>query len=366
MDHSTSANNKLLSWLTLLRLGATARGVLPFLLGAVIAWSRGYAIDWQILLLSSVAVLCVMLMTFLVNEYYDYDTDAANQNYHKLSGGSRVLPMGFIRRRYALVAAGVFAGIAAGIGLWLYLVMKTGPLTLPLGALAMVTGYIYTAKPFKLSYRGWGEISIWFACGWLATIMGYYLQTGDISMLASLVSLPGAFSVFSVILINEIPDLASDGLSGKRNLAVRLGAKRAAWLYFSGLVISLAGIVVLGFMGAPRMSAYLAILLIPLLIWIFDTVRKHGLADKRFQESLSIRTTLNDHLVTIIYAISFAVEGFKNSKPNISQLYILAGAFIIAFGMEGLSLVFSKATQHAGKTAQPSVPVKTGSFLERE
>ena len=102
------------------------------------------------------------------------------------------MPMGYIPRRHTLIAGYVFTGIAAGIGLWLYWVIKTGPLTLPLGALAMVIGYIYTAKPFHLSYRGAGEISIWFACGWLAAIMGYYLQTGDISLLVSLVSLPGA------------------------------------------------------------------------------------------------------------------------------------------------------------------------------
>jgi 1,4-dihydroxy-2-naphthoate octaprenyltransferase len=354
MVNSASAN-KLLSWLTLLRLGATARGLLPFLLGAVIAWSQGYAIDWRVLLLSSAAVLCLMLMTFLVNEYYDYDTDAANQNYHKLSGGSRVLPLGFIARRHSVIAACVFAGIAAGIGLWLYLVMKTGPLTLPLGALAMVTGYTYTARPFKLSYRGWGEISIWFACGWLATITGYYLQTGDISLLASLVSLPGAFSVFSVILVNEMPDLASDSLAGKRNLAVRLGPERAVWLYFSGLVISLIGMFILGLIQAPRMSSYLALLLVPLLIWIFNTVHMHGLGDKRFQESLSIRTTLYDHLITIIFAVSFAAEGFKLLNPNVNQLYLLAGAFVIAFGMEGMSLVFSNATLNGAKSSRQSV-----------
>jgi 1,4-dihydroxy-2-naphthoate polyprenyltransferase len=358
MDKTATPNNLVLSWLTLLRLGATARGVLPFFLGGVIAWSQGYQIDWRILVLSSAAVIAVMLMTFLVNEYYDYETDAANHNYHKLSGGSRVLPMGFIPRRRAMAATYICAGIAAGIGLWLCLGFKTGPLTLPLGALAMIIGYTYTAKPFKISYRGWGELSIWFSCGWLATIMGYYLQTREISGLVSLVSLPGAFSVFSVILINEAPDIASDTLYGKKNLIVRLGINKAARLYFTGLVISLAGMVILGFTGAPRMSAYLAVLLIPLLIWIHNTVRSRGLGDNKFQESLSIRTMLYDHLVTIIYAVSFIVEGFKLATPSISQLYLLAGAFIIVFGMEGMSLVFAKVTLSGEKANQQTVKNK--------
>src|SRR4030042_6560591 len=123
----------LLSWITLFRLGATARGVLPFILGAVIAWSQGNDISWVILVLSSIAVICIMLMTFLVNEYYDYETDLANKEFHKLSGGSRVLPMGLIPRHHSIIAAYVFLAIAVVIGLLLYFYYKTGPLTIPLG-----------------------------------------------------------------------------------------------------------------------------------------------------------------------------------------------------------------------------------------
>jgi 1,4-dihydroxy-2-naphthoate octaprenyltransferase len=365
VGNSLSLGMKLLSWLTLLRLGATARGILPFLLGAVIAWSRGYVIDGRVLALSSAAVFCIMLMTFLVNEYYDYQTDAANHDYHKLSGGSRILPMGLIPRRQALIAAHIFAGAAAGIGLWLYLALKTGPLTIPLGALAMATGYFYTAKPLKLSYRGAGEISIWFACGWLAAMMGYYLQTGDLSMMVTLVSLPGAFSIFSVILINEIPDMASDRLSGKKNLAVRLGLERAAWLYLSGLTISLICVFGIALLGAPSTSVYLSLLLVPLVVWIFYTAEKQGFGNKRAQESLSIRTTLYDHLITIIYAVSFALEGLKLAGPGISQLYILAGAFTIVLGMEGLSLALSRITLRADKAPQANLPVKSGVPVER-
>ena len=237
MEHTISFKRSLLSWLTLFRLGATARGILPFLLGGVIAWSQGYTINWVVLALSMVAVTFVMLMTFLINEYYDYEADIINRTFHKLSGGSRVLPMGLIPRRHSLIAAHVCLLIAVIIGLLLYFVFKTGPYTIPLGALAIFIGYFYTAKPFKWSYRGLGEVAIWFSCGWLATITGYYLQTGQISLVATLVSLPGATSVFLVILINELPDINSDRLTGKRNLVVRLGKENAVILYSILLIL---------------------------------------------------------------------------------------------------------------------------------
>lgn len=350
MGYSYSLGARVLAWLTLLRLGATARGVLPFLLGAVIAWSQGKAISWAVLVLSSTAVACVMLMTFLVNEYYDYETDKANRYFHKLSGGSRILPLGFIPRRHALSAAYVFTAAAAGFGLWLYLGYRTGPLTIPLGALAVIIGYTYTAPPLRLSYRGWGEISIMFACGWLATAMGYYLQTGRLDSTATLASLPGGFSVFLVILINEIPDITSDSLSGKRNLAVRLGIDKAIVLYLIALAISYGSIIIMVFFGLPVTSAYFSILLLPLMAWIVFTLQKQGVKDRKIQESLSIRTMIYDHLITVIYAASFILEGFNVPGPNISQLIVLAAAFLVAFSLEGLGLVSSRAilTEKAG------------------
>jgi 1,4-dihydroxy-2-naphthoate octaprenyltransferase len=252
--------------------------------------------------------------------------------------------IGLIPRRHAIIAAYIFAAIAISIGLWLYLGFKTGPLTIPLGALAIIIGYTYTAKPFRLSYRGWGEISIWFSCGWLATIMGFYLQTGRLNAIATLASLPGAFSIFLVILINEIPDITSDKLFGKKNLAVRLGSYKAFTLYVVLLFISYASMIVIVFFGVPATSAYFSVILLPLMAWIIYTIQKRRPAERKVQELLSIRTMLYDHLITVIYTVSFVLEGLYTLKPDFSQLVMLAAAFIIVFSLEGLSLACSRVT----------------------
>ncbi len=333
----------LLSWLTLLRLGATARGVLPFLLGAVIAWSQGVAIKWEVLVLSTIAVICIMLMTFLVNEYYDYETDVINKDFHKLSGGSRVLPMGLIPRRQSIVIAYVLMSIAVIIGLVLNFYYKTGPLTIPLGTLAIFIGYFYTARPFRFSYLGLGEIAIWFTCGWLANMTGYYLQTGHLSSVTTLISFPGATSVFLVILMNELPDINSDRLSGKNNLAVRLGREKAGVLYAVLLVLSFLNMLVIIPYGVPPISAILSIILIPLIAWNILTLKRRGLASKEVQESLSLRTMLYDHLITVIYAITFVVDGLGLVAVRLDYLLMLAIAFIVVFGLEGLGIVCSRA-----------------------
>jgi len=342
MEHTISFKHSLLSWLTLFRLGATARGILPFLLGGVIAWSQGYTINWAVLALSTVGVGFVMLMTFLINEYYDYEADLINKEFHMLSGGSRVLPMGLIPRHHSLIAAHVCLLFAAIIGLLLHFVFKTGPYTIPIGALAIFIGYFYTAKPLKWSYRGLGEIAIWFTCGWLATIAGYYLQTGHFSLIATLVSLPGATSVFLVILINEIPDINSDRLTGKRNLAVRLGKEKVAILYSILLILCYLNIIVIVFFGVPPISALLSIVLIPFIILNILAIRRQDINDIKVQEGLSIKTMVIDHLITIIYTVAFLTAGLGSVAITPIQLGLIAAAYIIVFSLEGLGIFSSR------------------------
>ena len=226
-----TVKQSIISWLNLIRLGAAARGMLPFFLGTVIAWSTRYVINIPVFFFSSVAVLFIMIATFLINEYFDYETDAMNNSYHRLSGGSRILVLNLVPRKQALYSAYGLFGLASVIGLILFVGFHTGIWTIPLGALAIFIGYFYTTKPLKLAYRGIGELAILFTCGWLATILGYYLQTGEITEVVTLISIPGSLSIFLVILINEIPDMESDLLFNKKNLAVILGKRNTLLLY---------------------------------------------------------------------------------------------------------------------------------------
>lgn len=214
-------------------------GVLPFSLGTLLAVRDGSPMSWAIWALGSLAVTLIMAMTFLVNEYYDRETDALNTGYNRFTGGSRSLPMGLVEPQRVPIVAGVCAAIALVVGLVIQFVFKTGPLTLPLGALAALLGYAYSGPPFQLISRGWGEVLIGVSVGWLPSFIGYYLQGGlPEGGTLHFMSLPLVLTCMMLIVINEFPDYASDKATGKRNLGVRLGLERAAWV-FTGLGIAL-------------------------------------------------------------------------------------------------------------------------------
>ena len=173
--------------------------------------------------------------------------------------------------------------------------------------------------------------------------MGYYLQTGHIDNVATLASLPGAFSIFLVILINELPDIASDRVVGKRNLAVRLGKEKAALLYSASLIFCYAFIIAIIFFDVPKITALLSLVLLPIIGWNILSLRKNGgLEDTKTLESVALRTMLLDHLITFIYIGAFIKAGLDLMGAEYSNLIIISIVCLFSLGIEGLSVVCSK------------------------
>jgi len=109
--------------------------VFLFILGIVVAWSEGYTINWPVLIISTVAVILATCNCFLANEYFDYETDWINREYNRFTGGSRVLPEGRIPSPQVLRMSLICGGLAVVLGILLQFYFKTGPWTIPLGAL---------------------------------------------------------------------------------------------------------------------------------------------------------------------------------------------------------------------------------------
>ncbi|MFC2039463.1 prenyltransferase [Chloroflexota bacterium] len=303
-----SLRNKFKAWAALSRAPFHTVGVFPFVLGATIAWGMGFAIDWAVLLLSSFALILIMLTTYLAGEYYDSETDSINASYNRFSGGSRVLQMGLISRRGPLVASYVCVAGAIIVGLVLQFHYKTGPYTLLLGAFGFFCGYFYTARPIQWAYRGVGEILISVCYGWLTVNAAYYLQTGSFHPVATLVSIPLAMSIFLVILINEFPDCPSDALSGKRTLVVRFGRERMAILYAILSIACFLSVFGLFFYEVPWIIAPLSLFVLLLVAWNIVAVGQKGYEDRKLLQGICGRTILLDLTIAGIYIVAFLLR----------------------------------------------------------
>ena len=132
-------------------------GILPLTLGFVLAWRGGYQGPKGLYLLSMIAVLLIMWMTYYLGERNDFEGDRLNQSFNRFSGGSRVLVEGVLPLWVSLLLGyGCLLG-AILIGVYIYFQYRTGPWTLLLGGIGIFSGFFYSSKPFQWSHRGLGR-----------------------------------------------------------------------------------------------------------------------------------------------------------------------------------------------------------------
>ncbi len=293
------------AWWKLSRVPFLSVGILPLILGFILAWRRGYRGPWELYVLSATAVILIMWMTYYVGEWNDLEGDRINQKFNRFSGGSRVLVREVLPAWVSLLLGyGCMVG-AVLIGSYIYLRYQTDLRTLLLGGLGIFFGFFYSSKPFRWSYRGLGEILIGFCYGWLPIATGFFLLTGFFSPQILLLSIPVGLSIFNVILINEFPDQEADHAIGKRNLVVRFGKERMGDLYI-GLSIVTGFSFIKMMWGIGRSPHWLLLLSgIPsvLILWNLVQVWRGNYHDHGTLELLSRNTLLVNISITMLLTI---------------------------------------------------------------
>ena len=279
---------KLRVWIGLSRPPFHTVGILPFILGTILAYKINSTISIEIFILGVLGVILIMLSTYHSGEYFDYSGDVISNQLHKnkFAGGSRMLLSGKLSPAIAFWTSVIALIIAAAIGFILQFVYKTGPYTLLLGFLGAFSGFFYSTPPIRLVKRGIGEIFIGFCYGWLPVASAYYIQTGTIHPIIHWMAIPIGLTIFNVILLNEFPDYDADKATGKKNLLYRLGKKNGNVLYIAFSLLASVAMLASPFWGIPFKVVYfyLPILIISLFIVVMMLRGKYE--DKKMLEIL--------------------------------------------------------------------------------
>lgn len=239
--------------------------IVPVLLGTSIALWEKAGIDWTRFILSIAVVLACHGGSNLLNDYYDHlsTNDDINTNRSPFNGGSGSIQEGIV------VPADVRKGgiicyiLSWCLGLVLFLPGK--PWGLIFVILGIASGFCYSKFP-GLSYMGLGELVVGISFGPLIVSSAYFVQTGYITVLPILVSVPIGLLVAAVLYINQFLDFEADKAVNKKNLVVRLGIKGALPYYYfllaSAYLVLVAGV---GFHLVPAI-ALIAFLTLPLAV----------------------------------------------------------------------------------------------------
>jgi len=196
----------------------------PVLVGSGAAAYDGGFVWWKALLALGVA-LALQIGVNYANDYSDgvRGTDAERVGPLRLVG-SRVAAARNVR-----LAAFTCFGVGAVLGL--VLAATSAWWLLAVGAVAIAAAWFYTGGRTPYGYRALGEVSVFVFFGLVAVLGTTYVQAGRVQWPA-IAGAAGIGSLACALLVaNNLRDIPTDTVSGKRTLAVVLGPQRSRRFY---------------------------------------------------------------------------------------------------------------------------------------
>ncbi len=195
-----------------------------FTMGASWAIILGSPFSLVRILLGYLIILPAHLSVSFSNDYFDVEADK-HGNPSPFSGGSGILVEHPQLRKSALWIAITLNLCSMGFGI-LFLLKYSYPLWF-LGYVVMsnLIGWIYSAPPFKLVYRGYGEFLTAFTSGCILPGMGLLVVSGYINSDGLIFMIPLTLYGLVFSLSVEIPDMEADRLGDKKTWVAQKGRR---------------------------------------------------------------------------------------------------------------------------------------------
>lgn len=258
------------AWLLAARLKTLPAAISPVLVGCAVAWAED-GFDIAAALAAFAVALLLQIGANLANDVADFRRGADT---HDRLGPLRVTQGGLIPPRQIVIATAVVLLAAAVPGL--FLVWRGGPVLAALGLLAIAAAVTYTAGPKPFGYLGLGELGVFVFFGPVAVAGTAFVMTHDVTRLALLSSVAIGCLVTAILVVNNLRDIDTDGVAGKRTFAVRMGRGATRREYTALIAVAYAMPIVMWASGISRPGPLLAWTTAPLAIllarqvWMVD------------------------------------------------------------------------------------------------
>ncbi len=227
-------------WLAGTRPRTLPAAVVPVLIGSGVAFGYG-RFSWWRALLALVVALALQVGVNFANDY----SDGVRGSDERRVGPVRLVAAGLAPPRQVLGAAfGCFA-VAALAGLTLAAV--TSWWLVAVGAASIAAAWFYTGGPRPYGYNGLGEVFVFAFFGVVAVAGTAYVQMSSFSWLGLAASVPAGLLACALLMVNNLRDIGTDTLAGKRTLAVMLGDARSRVTYVLTLLVPFGVAALLAF-----------------------------------------------------------------------------------------------------------------------
>jgi 1,4-dihydroxy-2-naphthoate octaprenyltransferase len=241
-------------WLAGTRPRTLPAAVVPVLIGSGVALGYG-RFSWWRALLALVVALALQVGVNFANDY----SDGIRGSDERRVGPVRLVAAGLAPPRHVLVAALGCFGVAGVAGLALAAV--TSWWLLAVGAACIAAAWFYTGGPKPYGYSGLGEVFVFLCFGVVAVAGTAYVQMKALTWLGLAASVPAGLLACALLMVNNLRDIGTDTVAGKRTLAVMLGDARSRAGYVLTLLVPFGIAALLAFY---RPFTLLTVLTLPL------------------------------------------------------------------------------------------------------
>lgn len=244
-------------WIQGTRPRTLPNSIAPVIVGAAAA----HHIDEFNTLYTVLALVVSIALQIGVNYANDYSdgirgTDDNRVGPFRLTGSGAAEPAKV--RLAAFIALGI--GALAGIAL---VVLSGHWWMLAFGAVCIAGAWYYTGGKRPYGYAGLGEIAVFLFFGPAAVLGTLYVQSGEATGIGIGAAIAMGAISSAVLVANNLRDIPTDSVSGKRTLAVVLGDKDTRRLYLA--LVAVPFLIAVG-MTVRVPYALLAFLAAPILL----------------------------------------------------------------------------------------------------
>jgi 1,4-dihydroxy-2-naphthoate polyprenyltransferase len=266
------------AWISAARPRTLPLALASIILGSFLAASFGL-FDFKIFSLTILTTVCLQILSNFANDYGDTQNGA---DLVGRVGPARAVQSGQITQSQMLKAMALLAILSLIFGLLLlfsaFQSFNSSEFYsfLGVGLLAILAAVTYTAGKKPYGYSGFGDLSVMIFFGLVGVIGTFYLQTKLIDTSIILPALSSGFFAATVLNINNLRDIDSDKIAGKKTIPVRYGKRFGIRYHKFSILSGVFCAVIYNFLNYKSPVQFLFLLAIP---FFYKIITGFGVAD---------------------------------------------------------------------------------------
>jgi len=208
-----------------LKLGSWPKVLVPFVFSISLVYHSTEFLPFSSVILGLLYIIFLVAYIVLLNDYADIEVDRIKRAMFPEHCSPKTIPDGILTENQVLGAGILSLSFVLFVGIIAYLFFSAMSISGVL--LSIATFWMYSLRPFRLNYRGGGELLEAIGIAIVIPFTIFQLFGTTVSTQDFIWLIPSFFLSLSSAIASGLSDESSDKLGGKRTIVAIFGSKKA-------------------------------------------------------------------------------------------------------------------------------------------